>query len=136
MNEAERRDRISLMHAGKVLASGKPKELQESKHAETLEQAFIEYLEEASGSEKSTFSEEVELEPEKHEEESPYFSLRRLLAYASRELAGTAARPYPPPFRQTGQHPALLRTRRRYFDGRAKPEIRLYWDYGPDAAIA
>lgn len=86
MNEAERCDRISLMHAGKVLASGKPKELQESKHAETLEQAFIEYLEEASGSEKSTFSEEVELEPEKHEEESPYFSLRRLLAYASREM--------------------------------------------------
>ncbi len=86
MNEAERCDRISLMHAGKVLASGKPKELQESKHAETLEQAFIEYLEEASGTEKTAFNEEVELEPEKHEEESPYFSLRRLLAYASREM--------------------------------------------------
>ena len=85
MNEAERCDRISLMHAGKVLASGKPNELQESKHADTLEQAFIEYLEEASGSEKSSFNEEVQIEPEKHEEESPYFSMRRLLAYASRE---------------------------------------------------
>ena len=87
MNEAERCDRISLMHAGKVLASGKPTELQESKHAETLEQAFIEYLEEASGTEKTAFNEEaVDIEPEKHEEESPYFSLRRLLAYASREM--------------------------------------------------
>lgn len=85
MNEAERCDRISLMHAGEVLASGKPKELQENKHADTLEQAFIEYLEEASGSENSSFDEEVAIEPDIHEEESPYFSMRRLLAYASRE---------------------------------------------------
>lgn len=85
MNEAERCDRISLMNAGKVLASGTPKELQESKHADTLEQAFIEYLEEAAGSEKTTFNENVDIEPEKPNEESPYFSLRRLLAYASRE---------------------------------------------------
>lgn len=85
MNEAERCDRISLMNAGKVLASGTPKELQESKHADTLEQAFIEYLEEAAGSEKTTFDENVDIEPEKPDEESPFFSLRRLLAYASRE---------------------------------------------------
>ncbi len=85
MNEAERCDRISLMNAGKVLASGTPKELQERKHADTLEQAFIEYLEEAAGSEKTTFDENVDIEPEKPDEESPFFSLRRLLAYASRE---------------------------------------------------
>ncbi len=85
MNEAERCDRISLMNAGKVLASGTPKELQEAKHAKTLEQAFIDYLEEAGGGEKSTFDENVDLEPEKPDEESPVFSFRRLLAYASRE---------------------------------------------------
>ena len=85
MNEAERCDRISLMNAGKVLASGTPKELQENKHAATLEEAFIDYLEEAAGSEKTTFDENADIEPEKPHEESPVFSLRRLLAYAARE---------------------------------------------------
>ncbi|QIE54220.1 ribosome-associated ATPase/putative transporter RbbA [Pikeienuella piscinae] len=49
MNEAERCDRISLMHAGKVLAAGQPTELQAARGAETLEEAFIEYLAEAAG---------------------------------------------------------------------------------------
>ena len=48
MNEAERCDRISLMHAGKVLAAGKPHELTEARHAKTLEEAFIGYLEDAA----------------------------------------------------------------------------------------
>ena len=47
MNEAERCDRISLMHAGKVLAQGKPDELRQKRDAATLEEAFIAYLEEA-----------------------------------------------------------------------------------------
>ncbi|WP_040975404.1 ribosome-associated ATPase/putative transporter RbbA [Necropsobacter massiliensis] len=46
MNEAERCDRISFMHRGKVLGVGTPEELREGKNAETLEQAFIIYLEE------------------------------------------------------------------------------------------
>ncbi|MEN9657767.1 MAG: hypothetical protein RL571_1232 [Pseudomonadota bacterium] len=49
MNEAERCDRISMMHAGKVLDSGTPAELVEKRGAENLEDAFIGYLEEASG---------------------------------------------------------------------------------------
>ena len=53
MNEAERCDRISLMHAGKVLAQGKPDELRGQRGAATLEEAFIAYLEEA-GAEGST----------------------------------------------------------------------------------
>ena len=85
MNEAERCDRISLMNAGKVLASGTPKELQESKQADTLEQAFIEYLEEATGAEKTTFEDTSGIEPEKPHSQSSVFSLRRLLAYAARE---------------------------------------------------
>ncbi|MCW0180761.1 MAG: ribosome-associated ATPase/putative transporter RbbA [Zavarzinia sp.] len=45
MNEAERCDRISLMHAGKVLAVGTPAELAASKGSARLEDAFIAYLE-------------------------------------------------------------------------------------------
>jgi ribosome-dependent ATPase len=44
MNEAERCDRISLMHHGRVLAIGAPAELCERQQTETLEQAFIDYL--------------------------------------------------------------------------------------------
>ncbi|MCT6823592.1 ribosome-associated ATPase/putative transporter RbbA [Bartonella apis] len=47
MNEAERCDRISLMHAGKVLITDKPSEIVKSKNADSLEEAFIEYLQDA-----------------------------------------------------------------------------------------
>jgi ribosome-dependent ATPase len=49
MNEAERCDRISLMHAGKVLVSDKPAALVEKRGSKTLEEAFISYLEDAAG---------------------------------------------------------------------------------------
>lgn len=49
MNEAERCDRISFMHAGKVLAVGTPEELVEKRGVDTLEEAFIAYLKEAAG---------------------------------------------------------------------------------------
>ena len=48
MNEAERCDRISLMHQGRVLAVGAPKELVKERGSATLEDAFISYLEEAA----------------------------------------------------------------------------------------
>ncbi len=47
MNEAERCDRISLMHRGQVLAVGAPQALRESQRADSLETAFIAYLEAA-----------------------------------------------------------------------------------------
>ena len=47
MNEAERCDRISLMHAGKVLASDTPADLVAKRGAHSLEEVFIEYLKEA-----------------------------------------------------------------------------------------
>ncbi|GAB1392109.1 ribosome-associated ATPase/putative transporter RbbA [Rhodocyclaceae bacterium] len=47
MNEAERCDRISLMHAGRVLASDTPAALRAKKHTDSLEAAFIAYLEAA-----------------------------------------------------------------------------------------
>jgi len=49
MNEAERCDRISLMDSGRVLATGTPAQLIKSRGAATLEDAFISYLEEATG---------------------------------------------------------------------------------------
>jgi ribosome-dependent ATPase len=48
MNEAERCDRMSMMHQGKVLAQGPPAELVKERKAKNLEDAFIGYLEEAA----------------------------------------------------------------------------------------
>lgn len=83
MNEAERCDRISLMHAGKVLASGTPQELVEKRGAASLEEAFIAYLQEAAGQ-----SSEAEAPPVVHDAtHAPRqgFSLRRLFSYSRRE---------------------------------------------------
>ncbi|RVC76562.1 ABC transporter ATP-binding protein, partial [Mesorhizobium sp. M2A.F.Ca.ET.046.02.1.1] len=54
MNEAERCDRISLMHAGKVLVSDTPAAIVKSRSAATLEEAFVGYLEEATGKQAET----------------------------------------------------------------------------------
>ncbi|WP_040614289.1 ATP-binding cassette domain-containing protein, partial [Teichococcus cervicalis] len=54
MNEAERCDRISLMHAGRVLAVGPPRELARQQGAATLEEAFIGALQRAAGPEAAT----------------------------------------------------------------------------------
>lgn len=47
MSEAERCDRISFMHAGRVLAVGAPDALRQARGVATLEDAFIAYLEAA-----------------------------------------------------------------------------------------
>lgn len=86
MNEAERCDRMSLMHAGKVLASGTPRELVERRGAATLEDAFIAWLAEASGP-APTPDASLPLKMT-HEQEKPPrqgFSLRRLFSYSRRE---------------------------------------------------
>ncbi len=49
MNEADRCDRISLMHQGRVLAVDAPKKLVKERGSASLEDAFISYLEEAAG---------------------------------------------------------------------------------------
>ena len=90
MNEALRCDRISLMNAGKVLAAGTPPELIEARHAKSLEEAFIGFLEDAAGvahkGEKSVepgASEAKVFAPPKGGDRG--FSLTRLWAYARRE---------------------------------------------------
>ncbi|WP_406666181.1 ribosome-associated ATPase/putative transporter RbbA [Gallaecimonas sp. GXIMD1310] len=47
MNEAERCDRISLMHAGRILAQNPPTQLLTDSGASSLEEAFIHYLQQA-----------------------------------------------------------------------------------------
>ncbi|MCE8005725.1 ribosome-associated ATPase/putative transporter RbbA [Aestuariivita sp.] len=47
MNEAERCDRISLMHAGRVLAVGTPADLARAKATDDLNAAFVSYLKDA-----------------------------------------------------------------------------------------
>ena len=92
MNEAERCDRISLMHAGRVLAVGEPHALSQERGETTLEAAFVDYLREAA--ELPEFGTEAvpqadELPPaETLSAEEPhrrFFSKRRLWAYARRE---------------------------------------------------
>ncbi|MDD2222178.1 MAG: ribosome-associated ATPase/putative transporter RbbA [Pseudomonas sp.] len=93
MNEAERCDRMSMMHAGKVLDSDVPAKLVEKRGAKTLEEAFIGYLIEASedGSNPSSQPPEAELiqPPAAHaasaQRASAGFSLERMLSYLWRE---------------------------------------------------
>ena len=47
MNEGMRCDRISLMHAGRVLACDEPQKLIDGRGAASLEEAFIGYMEDA-----------------------------------------------------------------------------------------
>lgn len=85
MNEAEWCDRISLMHAGKVLISDTAEAITKSKNSETLEGAFIAYLEDAIGQEatapEATVSAVAKPVPEPHKTASA-FSPRRLLSYS------------------------------------------------------
>lgn len=92
MNEAARCDRISLMHAGKVLASDTPAGLCAARGKATLEEAFIDYLEVATGASKEvpqTVTAAVDLAQSHETRFAPlppaWFSLRRLLGYAYRE---------------------------------------------------
>ncbi|TCQ80826.1 ribosome-dependent ATPase [Ochrobactrum sp. BH3] len=92
MNEAELCDRISLMHAGKVLISDTPKAITASRNAATLEDAFIAYLEEAIGetAPQKGVQEAAKVHPEKVEKSiKPTSSWlpnpRRMLAFSRRE---------------------------------------------------
>lgn len=86
MNEAERYDRISLMHAGKVLASDTPQALVEQRGSNSLEEAFIAWLKEAQPS--SPVPEEPTSAVASHSGHTAprqAFSLRRLFSYSRRE---------------------------------------------------
>jgi ribosome-dependent ATPase len=84
MNEGERCDRISLMHAGRVLVSDAPAAIVRSRGAASLQEAFISYLEEATG--ESAEAPPPEAQPRARAPgKRKAFSPARLFAYARRE---------------------------------------------------
>lgn len=90
MNEAERCDRISLMHAGRVLVSGTPEELMQRRDAASLDDAFVAYLEEAVAehalAEPAPVAEAVpQATPQAAQPKRKAFDLRRMFSYARRE---------------------------------------------------
>jgi ribosome-dependent ATPase len=89
MNEAERCDRISLMHAGKVLAVGTPLDLVKERGSDSLEDTFVGYLADAAGIDRAKkigasvpAPAPIEAEPTRAPK---WFDLARLWAYARRE---------------------------------------------------
>ncbi|WII81508.1 ribosome-associated ATPase/putative transporter RbbA [Klebsiella pasteurii] len=89
MNEAERCDRISLMHAGKVLASDTPQALVEQRGSTSLEEAFIAWLQEAADTAQPPDAQAAPVPAIEHKAESVAprqgFSLQRLFSYSRRE---------------------------------------------------
>jgi ribosome-dependent ATPase len=94
MNEAERCDRMSMMHRGRVLAQGAPADLVAERRAPNLEAAFIGYLEEAAETMPvqpgTVATPEVNVPPPEattsHAESAPgRFSPARVWAFARRE---------------------------------------------------
>jgi ribosome-dependent ATPase len=89
MNEADRCDRISLMHAGKVLAVGAPQELVKERGSSSLEDCFVGYLAEAAGIDRSKKVEAPQAEAAAVEAQPlaapKKFNIGRLWAYARRE---------------------------------------------------
>jgi ribosome-dependent ATPase len=88
MNEADRCDRILLMHAGRVLAVGAPQDLVKERGSSSLEECFVGYLAEAAGID---MSKKAEPPPAGAQAGTAplaapkWFSLGRLWAYARRE---------------------------------------------------
>ncbi|MDR2215861.1 MAG: ribosome-associated ATPase/putative transporter RbbA, partial [Nevskiaceae bacterium] len=103
MNEAQRCDRMSMMHAGKVLDSDTPANLVAKRGAENLEQAFISYLIEAERGDSDDASTSASINaspdptpnaptttPTQNDNITPHprpprFSLQRLFSYMWRE---------------------------------------------------
>jgi ribosome-dependent ATPase len=100
MNEAMRCDRISLMNAGKLLVVDTPAGVIQRRHAATLSDAFIAYLEDAQKAQGDTpAAAQKKALPEAdaapgpvvapgaaHSGPSSWFSLQRMLACSYREL--------------------------------------------------
>ena len=89
MNEAARCDRISLMHAGKVIATGAPEALREQKRAATLDDAFVSYLEDELDEPAQANHPAAMLTTKAkagRKSKAALFSVQRMMAYLRREL--------------------------------------------------
>ena len=86
MDEGMRCDRISLMHAGKVLVTDEPQAIIAARGMATLEDAFIAHMLDAMPQEAPEGDTELTAtEAPETSTAAPRFSLRRLLAYTTRE---------------------------------------------------
>jgi ribosome-dependent ATPase len=93
MNEAGRCDRISLMHAGRVLVTDAPADLVRERGAASLEEAFIGYLKEAeakdappvAAAENAAASATATPAPAAKPERKVFFSFARAWSYSLRE---------------------------------------------------
>ncbi|KXK29678.1 MAG: ATP binding site of ABC transporter Glcv [Candidatus Brocadia sinica] len=97
MNEAMRCDRISLMNAGKVLACDAPQKLIRERGTDTLEDAFIGYMEDAIGDAAAkgeskdsapigaSSAKQPATQPTPSVHRAGWFSLGRMLAYTNNE---------------------------------------------------
>ncbi|HAQ25222.1 MAG TPA: multidrug ABC transporter ATP-binding protein, partial [Pseudomonas sp.] len=88
MNEALRCDRMSMMHAGRVLDSDTPRGLMAKRGLPTLEETFIAYLQDATADDaqpEATPVASVVPATGTGSERQARFSLRRLLSYSQRE---------------------------------------------------
>ncbi len=94
MNEAQRCDRISLMHAGRILASAAPAELIARRGAASLEEAFIGYLAEAGGTAPPPHDAAPAPDSPPAGRRPPRFSLARLLSFSAREATELRRDPF------------------------------------------
>lgn len=95
MDEAERCDRISLMHAGRVLVSDTPAAITQNKNAKSLDDAFVAYLEDAAGQNEKSPLEATPApsigaasgrnEARRRITANRFFNVRRMFAYTQRE---------------------------------------------------
>jgi len=96
MNEAERCDRISLMHAGRVLAVGEPGAIARAHGGGDLEAAFVALLAEAEHADRPADGPATPIllpDPPEGTGSNRGFSLARLGAFARREAAELVADP-------------------------------------------
>ncbi|MGF1475267.1 MAG: ribosome-associated ATPase/putative transporter RbbA [Geminicoccaceae bacterium] len=93
MSEAERCDRVSLMHAGKVLACDAPAVLVRNAGVRSLEEAFVHHLVEATSA-VAPFADDLPVaEPPERSDTGHGLSLRRFRAYARCEFLNVFADP-------------------------------------------
>ncbi len=89
MNEAERCDRVSLMHAGRVLAVDTPQALRQARGVDDLEEAFVGYLQDATepdGPAEAKFAKAEADAPIARPQGALAPSIARIWAFARREM--------------------------------------------------
>ncbi len=104
MNEAQRCDRISLMHAGKILASDTPEAMVAQRGSGSLEDVFVDYLAEASGVTLGITDDLANINTDATDAAAaftpaatsshPRFSLARLLSFSTREATELRRDPF------------------------------------------